>query len=336
MNRIFSIFTFIVLSLIFSTNIWCATNELDLPTEPGKRVVRLPFEGVLRETIIYRPANLPANKQLPVVFVFHGTGGDGETAYDNYGWKEKADAEGFMIVCPSARRYHIFDETLVKNGQVLHNVQRFTTKWNRFSLADILDPAFPNQHMYDDVKFVQGIIAILIGLYAVDESHFYVTGFSNGSQFAQRLFIQMSEVFAAFTFCGSGRGWDRDDLLQANAYTNAPFRQRPALQVIGELDPKLNYAAGVTAFPLDESAAMPGTFTYDAVMKPYAMLMGLPLDYQYRRTQRASTFHFGAPGASPEYGFMIVEGMRHVYPNGENFSFAIADVFWPFMKQHQR
>ena len=146
----------------------------------------------------------------------------------------------------------------------------------------------------------------------------------------------MSDVFAAFTFCGSGRGFDRDDLLQVNAYTNAPFRQRPVLHVIGELDPKLTYAAGVAAFPLDESAATPGTFTYDTVMKPFATLLGLPDQYNYLRTKRASTFHYGALGASPEYGFVIVEGMRHIYPNGENFSFRIADVFWPFMKQHQR
>jgi poly(3-hydroxybutyrate) depolymerase len=336
MNRIFSIITVIALSLIFVPHVWCMPDDLAPEAEPGKRVRRLPLEGVLRETIVYRPANLPANKPVPVVFVFHGTGGDGETAYENYGWKEKADQEGFMIVCPSARRYRIFQETLVKNGQVLHNVQQFTTKWNFFGLEDLLDPAYPNQRLYDDVRFVQGIIAILIGLYHVDETRFYVTGFSNGSQFAQRLFIQMSDVFAAFAFCGSGRGWDQDDLLQPNAYTNAPFRQRPALHVIGELDPKLNYAAGVTAFPLDESAAAPGTWTYDAVMKPYATLLGLPPEYQYRRTERASTFHFGTFGATPEFGFSIVEGMRHIYPNGENFSFALADVFWPFMKQHQR
>ena len=49
----------------------------------------------------------------------------------------------------------------------------------------------------------------------------------------------------------------------------------------------------------------------------------------------ASVFHYGATG-TPTYDFVIVEGMRHLYPNGENFGFAAVDVFWPFLKQQHR
>lgn len=306
------------------------------PTEDaGKRTVYLHVEGVAREVIIYRPANLPANQAVPVVFAFHGTGGSGEVAYDKFGWKEKADQEGFMAVFPSALRYRIFDETLVKNGQVLHDVQRNTTKFNFFGFEQKLDPAYPNQHLYDDVRFVQAIVALLHKHYAVDAGRFYVTGFSNGGQFAQRLLVQMSDVFAAFALCSIGRDFDQESVLHANDYTNAPFQPRPVLHMIGELDPKLNYAAQVEAFPLDETAAAPGTWTNDHTMLPFTKLLGLPSTYDYQRTTRASVFHYGGTG-TPTYDFVIVEGMRHIYPNGENFSFAAADVFWSFMKQHRR
>lgn len=301
---------------------------------PGKRTLNLRVEGIMREVIIYRPINLPANKPVPVVFVFHGTGGSGEVAYDNFGWKEKADREGFMAVFPSALRYHIFDETLVKNGQVLTDVHRFTTKWNFFGLDELLDPAYP-QRLFDDVKFVLTIIELLNQYYAVDAGRFYVTGFSNGGQFAQRLLVQLSNIFAAFTLCSIGRGFTEEDVALASQYTNEPFKPRPVMHMIGELDPKLNYAAKVEAFPMDVSAAAPGAWTNDRVMIPFVTLLGLPSAYEYRRTAEASIFHYGGTG-TPTYDFIIVEGMRHIYPNGENFNFKAADVFWLFMKQHQR
>ncbi|MGE0131386.1 MAG: PHB depolymerase family esterase [Blastocatellales bacterium] len=304
--------------------------------EPGKRTFYLAIEGAMREFIIYRPAGLPANQNAPVVFAFHGTGGSGENFYQDSAWREKADAEGFMAVFPSARRYHIFDETLVRHGEVLTNVQRFTTKWNFFDLEKLLDPAYPNQTLYDDVKFVQVIVEVLKRNYAVDQERFYATGFSNGAQFTGRLAVQMSDVFAAFAICGNARSFNREQAALTNVYTNAPFKPRPVFQVIGELDPKLTYPAKVEAFPLDESAAAPGTFTKEVIINSWLGLLGLPDQYTYSRPNAASVFQYGAAGASPEYRFSIVEGMRHVYPNGENFRFEIADIFWPFMLQHRR
>lgn len=327
-----SVFTFALTANVVSQNL--KLENTGLIEASGKRTVILRVEGVAREVIVYRPANLPTNKPVPAVFVFHGTGGSGEVAYDNFGWKEKADAEGFMAVFPSALRYHIFDETLVQNGKVLHDVQRNTTKWNFFGFEQKLDPAYPNQHLYDDVKFVQTIIELLTRHYTVDAERFYVTGFSNGGQFAQRLLVQMSDVFAAFTLCGIGRGFNQENVTHANDYTSAPFQPRAVMHMVGELDPKLAYAAQVEAFPLDESAAAPGTWT-NFVMQSFVQLLGLSADYEYKRTARAAVFHYGGTGATT-YDFVIVEGMRHIYPNGENFSFAAVDVFWPFMKQHHR
>ena len=328
-----SVFTFALSANAFSQAL--KLESAGLVETSGKRTVYLRVEGLAREVIIYRPANLPVNKPVPVVFAFHGTGGSGEVAYDNFGWKEKADEEGFMAVFPSALRYHIFDETLVQHGKVLHDVQRNTTKFNFFGFEAKLDPAYPNQHLYDDVKLVQAIIELLHKHYAVDADRFYVTGFSNGGQFAQRLLVQMSDVFAAFALCSIGRGFNAEDFTHANDYTSAPFQPRAVMHMVGELDPKLNYAAQVEAFPLDETAAAPGTWTNDAVMKPFVTLLGLSSEYGYKRTPRASTFHYGGTGATT-YDFTIVEGMRHIYPNGENFSFQAVDVFWPFMKQHHR
>lgn len=304
--------------------------------EPGKKTFNLNIEGAAREFIIYRPANLPANNSTPVVFAFHGTGGSGEAFYEDSAWREKADAEGFVAVFPSALRYHIFEETLVQHGQVLNNVHRFTTKWNFFGLEKLLDPDYPNQTLRDDVRFVQVIVESLKRYYTINENQIYATGFSNGAQFVGRLAVQMSDVFAAFTLCGSPRAFTPEQATLTNVYTNAPFKPRPVFHVIGQLDPKLTYAAKVTAFPMDESAAAPGSPTKEAIINSWLGLLGLPDQYNYARVSLASLFQYGRAGATPELKFSIVEGMGHVYPNGENFNFRIVDYFWPFMLQHHR
>ncbi len=38
---------------------------------------------------------------LPVVYMFHGAGGNARTALESYGWKELADKERFIVVAPS-------------------------------------------------------------------------------------------------------------------------------------------------------------------------------------------------------------------------------------------
>lgn len=344
-NRIFLV-TLIGLAFIFLTGVFSgfanASAQQAPPRrapqgeEPGKRTIYLPVEGALREFIIYRPARLSANQNTPVVFAFHGTGGSGEVFYSDSGWREKADEEGFMAVFPSALRYHVFDDTLVRHGQVLTNVQRFTTKWNFFDLEKLLDPAYPNQTLRDDVKFVQVMVEVLKRNYAVDQDRFYATGFSNGAQFTGRLAVQMSDVFAAFAITGIGRSFNREQAALTNVYTNAPFRPRPVFQALGEVDPKITYAAQVEAFPLDESAAAPGTFTKEVIINSWLGLLGLPDQYTYARPNAASVFQYGMAGASPEYRFSVVEGMGHIYPNGENFRFDIVNVFWPFMSQHRR
>ena len=82
------------------------------------------------------------------------------------------------------------------------------------------------------------------------------------------------------------------------------------------------------------SAAAPGTAT-NFIMQGFVQLFGLSSDYDYKRTARASVFHYGEASQVP-YNFAIIENMRHIYPNGENFSFRAVDVFWPFMKQYHR
>lgn len=54
------------------------------------------FEGVNREFIVVRPSGVVPAGGYPVVFMLHGTSGDGEKFYQGSGWKEKGEAEKFI------------------------------------------------------------------------------------------------------------------------------------------------------------------------------------------------------------------------------------------------
>jgi polyhydroxybutyrate depolymerase len=306
-----------------------AATDVAAAAEPGKRLQRIDVDGKMREFVVYRPQAI-GDKPAPVVFMFHGTGGNGEKFYAISGWKEKADAAGIVAVFPSALRYRLFDDEMVIKGQVRRDVSQFTTKWSFYGLQKLLDPKYDPQPVQDDVEFVRAIVAELRRDHSVDPRRFYATGFSNGAQFTARLAAEMPDVFAAYALVGAGGG--------IPAAVPAPSRPRPLTLVLGETDPKLAHGLGVPSFPLDESALAPGTRLKEQVVAVHLKLLGLEDAYTYRNTGRVASFRFGQPlpgRASTVYELAILKGMGHVYPNGRNYPWSAADEFWRFFETHR-
>ncbi|HEX4947126.1 MAG TPA: hypothetical protein VFZ34_10695 [Blastocatellia bacterium] len=305
----------------------------------GTKSFTLQLEGVNREFVIYRPAKVPANQKTPVVFAFHGTGGNGPQFMRDSGWMDVADREGLTIVSGSSMRYHIYQDELYSRGEVIENSQQYAWKWNFFRLSDLLDPKYPNQKLYDDVKFTLAMIDTVKKDYAVDETRFYATGFSNGAQMASRLAVQLSHIFAAYGICAIGNPFNAEEMARTNEYTNKPFTPRPVMHVLGELDGKVNHAAGTTSFPLDESAVADGTYIKGRIITPWGMLLKLEDKYEYKRTNKGAWFRYSqsqAAGAKHEFVFTVAQGMGHTYQNGGKPGFKVADWFWSFMSKFKR
>ncbi|HEX4947124.1 MAG TPA: hypothetical protein VFZ34_10685 [Blastocatellia bacterium] len=316
---------------------WAQTNTPAAEDIPGLRTFAVPLAGVQREFVIYRPAELNAATKTPVVFAFHGTGGNGEDFLFDSGWQTIAAREGITLVCGSALRYHIFEKTKEHQGEVLEEVRSFTTKWNDFSLPTLLDPQFAQQKLSDDVKFVQLMIAFVKKNYAVDETRFYATGFSSGGEFTTRLSLQLADTFAAFATTGSVNVVTAEHIAKANQY--APFKPRPFAQVIGETDSKLLHRAALESFPLNESAVAPEAWLHQTAVKSSLAYLRLKDEYKFQRLSGAASYRYHVPteaGATHEYDLLIVEGMGHQYPNGGKQGFQVAEVFWNFMKRYRR
>lgn len=301
----------------------------------GKQVYHLTEDGKQREFIVYRPKNLAASDKVPVVYMFHGSGQSGELFYKDSGWVDQADAGGFMVVFPTALKYHVFNEEKVVKGVVEQDVAVYQTKWNSFGLQNILDPKYPGQELADDVQFTRDMVNFVNENYATDESRLYVTGFSNGGSFTARLAVQASDIFAAFAPSSSGQISD-EVFARTVDNPNGSVTPRPVVQVIGSLDPKLTHSAGVTEFSTDESAAEDGNVMKDTFISGWLALEGLEDSYTYESISGSGHFTYAdsTTGADNEYQLYVVDGMKHVYPNGENFRFDVSDVYWDFFKQY--
>ena len=60
--------------------------------------VKFNFDGVEREFIVVKPTGAVPAGGYPVVFMFHGSSGDGEQFYNTSKWKERGEIEKFITV----------------------------------------------------------------------------------------------------------------------------------------------------------------------------------------------------------------------------------------------
>ena len=151
-----------------------------------------------------------------------------------------------------------------------------------------------------------------------------------------RLIVEGSDMFAAFAPSSPG-GISLDDLGEDGDYKPDDFTPRPVIQILGSLDPKLTYAAGVEEFSTDESAADDGNPVRERYIGPQLEILGLMDDYTYENNGKVSHFTFSeSAGAASEaeYQLFMVEDMKHIYPNGSNYRFIAADLYWDFFEQY--
>jgi poly(3-hydroxybutyrate) depolymerase len=254
--------------------------------EVGVNCRTVEVDGINRRYVVYVPDRRPlTGGRAPVVFMFHGTGGDGERFLRTSGWREQADATGLVAVFPTGLRYRILESGRLK------------TKWNSFGLADIIDP---NETPADDVGFVDLMLADLGAELPLDRHRIYAAGFSNGADFAARLSIDRAERIAAAAYSAGG-------LEQPHE----PDRAVPTFVTVGTRDDHILEDTGLDQLPLDpfEILASPITGPFlDANLATF----GLDPDrFGVIARRRSTTLRW--PAANPGFQFRMVAGLHHKY-----------------------
>lgn len=130
----------------------------------------LTVDGRKRTYILHAPTGLKT--PAPLVFVFHGGGGDADKM-TGLGFNELADRDKFIVVYP---------EAIEKN-------------WNDGRNAAGI--ASQKQNV-DDVKFIRELVEEVSKTQPVDRSRIFGTGASNGAIFSHWLAHHASDLFAGF------------------------------------------------------------------------------------------------------------------------------------------
>jgi polyhydroxybutyrate depolymerase len=170
--------------------------------------VEFKVEGIARETLVYAPATAKTTI-TPLVFVFHGHGGNSRQASRSFGI------------------HRVWSEAIVVYPQGLNTPGRLTDPegkkpgWQA-RIGDQQDR---------DLKFFDAMLARLKQDYKVDEKRIYCTGHSNGGAFTYMLWAARGETFAAVA----------PSAAAAVPQLQIRLKPKPAFHLAGEKDPLVKF-----------------------------------------------------------------------------------------------
>jgi polyhydroxybutyrate depolymerase len=176
---------------------------------PGFAWMEFEIEGTARQALIYAPASARTNPS-PVVFVFHGHGGNARQA-----------ARSFAM-------YEHWPEAISVHMQGLNTPGRLTDPEGR-------KPGWQSaagDQGDRDLKFFDAVLARLRREYRVDGARVYSTGHSNGGAFTYLLWAERGDGLAAVA----------PSAAAASARMIARFKPKPALHLAGRNDPLVKFA----------------------------------------------------------------------------------------------
>lgn len=277
--------------------------------QAGKSACTIEVDGIQREFIVYQPSEYKSHL-FPVVFMFHGTSGNGEKFFNISGWKEKADKEGLIAVFPSALRYCIETDARRKH----------TTKWNDGKLEQM---ASAGQELKDDVSFFREMVRYLANYYPIDQKRIYASGFSNGANFVGRLTLEASDILAATSMSA---GYLQDSGFNAKT----PI---PSYLTLGDLN--LKEHTGELPEWGESVIETPGLHAKIMVMVDKLQLERF---YHIEKTDSLLTFLFeqNKGDAGNQFRFSLIRDLEHRFPNGRNHRLVAADLFWDFFQRFSK
>lgn len=155
-----------------------ATSAESIPTAPGDYRLRLTHDGAERQFRLHIPATYRDGQPTPLVFAFHGGGGNMDIQADDryYGLTAKSEQAGFIVVFP--------------NGY-----SRLRGKLATWNAGNCCGAA--RDKGSDDVGFVRVLLQRLQAGLSIDAGRVFATGMSNGAMMSYRLACEMPGSFRA-------------------------------------------------------------------------------------------------------------------------------------------
>lgn len=292
---------------------------------PGDSEIAVEHGGRERVALVHIPPAAAQGQPLPVVFAFHGGGGNAEQHREWLGLDAVADREGFIAVYPFGSG-RLFDRKLLT--------------WNAGSCC-----AYAAKERVDDVGATVALLEALARRTPVDATRVYATGMSNGAMMALRLAHDAGARFAAIA-------------TVAGVAVFRPFTAKtpmPILHIHSADDPRAPYDGGTgprqpggtriehppVAVALDDWVALNG-----CPMHPLAQQTITAKPDSPDAGQTATQFRYAPCASDADIELWKLTGAGHVWPGakphyerllGTPTSLIDAnDVAWKFLSRFRR
>lgn len=173
----------------------------------NENILTLEHKGFDREYVLFVPNAYDSATAIPLLFNFHGFGGNASEYMAYADMRKLAESEGFILVYPQ--------------GSDLDGSPHWNTCPN----------GGDNKSNADDFGFIAALVSELSGTYSIDQNRIYAAGYSNGGMMAYGLANYSSEIFAAVASV-SGTMLD---------CTATPEHPMPVIHLHGTADDTLPY-----------------------------------------------------------------------------------------------
>jgi polyhydroxybutyrate depolymerase len=299
----------------------------------NRPTISLPNWGKSRGYDIHLPPGEDPAKPLPLVVAIHGYTHDGlqmanltsptGSATHPDSLNSLANSEGFAVVYPYGTRIGFMPGRCWNAGGGING------------FAPVGEPA--RRLKVNDVKFFRDLLDDVKQKQAIDDRRVYLVGISNGGAMAQRLAVDLPQLWAAVaTVAGCNQ--------YAAARNVIPTDPMPLLHIHGVEDRVWSYQGGdFRGFGLMESVessvnrwvqANRATLEHDSVLSPISEVDSTRV--------RLKTYK----GASDVH-FYSIEGGGHAWPSGfqylpkklmgeVSFQLSANQVIWDFFRRHAK
>lgn len=202
--------TFQVLFTLFWLSLGCLAAQAQLRLPANFQRLELSVDGVARTGVVYAP---PSAKEAPapVVFVFHGHGGNALQA-----------GRSFAMFRHWPEAISVYLQGLNTPGR-LTDPEGKKPGWQH-SAGDQGDR---------DLKFFDAVLSHLKDAYKVDTKRIFSTGHSNGGGFTYLLWQTRPEVLCAVAPSAA---------VSARLAQPGLFKPKPCLHIAGRMDPLVKFA----------------------------------------------------------------------------------------------
>ena len=189
--------------------------------QQAKLYSKIEVNGVTRQYIMHVPANYSPDRPMPLLIALHGGIGNAYQFMQETGFNSLADQYGFIVVYPDGLGTFRYSDHIWNSGTI----------------------EAPLQKGYQDVAFIEQLLAHIESTYAVNASRIYIVGHSNGAMMSYRMAGEDASAFAAVASVAGTIGGK--PLPNASLYEiPTPSTPVSVIEFHGLLDTNVRYNGG--------------------------------------------------------------------------------------------